>query len=172
MRQEDILLKKEELIMDKIGKTGEYFFLVPVYPALMRKDVKIETRAADFYKEAAEETRKDLNLNYTPELSCEVVLWEENNLAKELRLNQHVLLFAETNSRTILSQPYVNFGGKKLEAYSAAEDGAEYLLDDMVGPPFVYISKNTNRLQATLLRNWSVGYLNEALKELLRQDKI
>lgn len=172
MRLEELLLKKEELIMHKVGQSKDYFFLVSIHPVLMRSDIKIKTNAADFYEKAAEETKNELNLNYAPKFSYEITTWEENVLAKEMILNSDVWLSTQVNGRAFLPPQYVKFSGEKLEAYSTAEDGAEYLLDDTIGPPFVYVPKNTNKVHATLLRNLSVEYLNTALKEIMKRNKI
>ncbi|TRZ55004.1 hypothetical protein D4Q76_01240 [archaeon] len=172
MKIEELLLKKEELIMHEVGQSKDYFFLVPIHPALMRSDIKIKTHAADFYEKAAEETRNELNLNYTPKFSYEITIWEENGLAKELILNSDVWLSTQVNSRSLLPPQYVNFGEEKKKEYSTAEDGAKYLLDDTIGPPFVYIPKNTNMVHATLFRNWVTFYLNDALKEYMERNKI
>jgi hypothetical protein len=168
MELEESLLKPEELIMQEAG--NEYFLVVPIYPSLLRKDIELETLAGFHFQKASEETEKELKSS--PKLFSEVIYWGENKLARDLMLNGHVGLITQTSSSSLLPPQYVNFSEEKLKAYFAAEAGAEYLIDDLYGPPFVYQTKNANKVQAALLRNWSINYLNACLKEYMERNRI
>lgn len=167
MEAEDLFLKPEELIMQEAGK--EYFLVVPIYPFLLRKDIKMETSAGKLFEKASEETEKELGSS--PGLFSEVIYWE-NGLARDLMLNDHVGLLTQVNGRSFMPPQCVKFSEKKMEAYSAAEDGAEYFVDKLYCPPFFYQTKNANKVQATLLGKWSINYLNDALKEYMKQNRI
>ena len=134
---------------------------MPIFPTMLRKDIEIKTSAGDIFPKAVAETEKELG--HSPRLFYEVIYWE-NGLAREFMLNEHVGLLTQTTGRYFIppyhpeKSNYVRFSEEKLNAYSAAEEGTEYLTDN--GPPFGYVTKNTNKVHATLLRNWSINYLS------------
>ncbi len=169
MELKDLQLKPEEIQMEAVGTSGDYFLIIPIYPALLRKDIELQTSAVDIFPKAVAETEKELG--HSPKLFYEVIYWE-NGLARELMLNEHVGLLTQVNGRFFLPPQYANFSEEKQEAYSTTEEGIEYLLDDLVGPPFVYQTKNANKVHATLLKSWSINYLNDALKEIIKQNRI
>jgi len=138
---------------------------MPIYPQLLRNDVKISISPEKLFTQAVEETKKVLG--YSPENFYEIRCLE-NGLASEMMLTRHTGLFIPVTGRCVLSPKYVKFDEEKHRAYSTAEEGVKYL-GDLHGPPFSYCTKNvTNDIQATLLKNWSIHYLNEAIKEVLR----
>ncbi len=175
MKPEELLLSKDELPIFRQG--SETTFFMPIYPALLRKDIKIKTSAGNLFQKAVEETEKELG--HSPKLFYQAAYWDEDKLARSLFLNEHVGLYVQVNGRYFIP-PYhppesnqVKFSEEKLNAYSVAEAGVEYFVDDLYGPPFGFQTTNSsNIVYATLLRNWGVTYLNEALKEYMEKNKI
>lgn len=171
MKTEELLSEKDDFLIFQQG--GETSFFMPIFPALLRKDMEIKTSAEDIFPKAVAETEKELG--HSPKIFYEVIYWE-NGLAREFMLNDHVGLLTQVIGRYFIppyhppESSHVKFSEEKLNAYSAAEEGAEYLAEN--GPPFGYVTKNTNKVHATLLRNWSFDYLNWAMKEYMKRNKI
>ncbi|MFZ3077736.1 MAG: hypothetical protein WA139_04730 [Candidatus Aenigmatarchaeota archaeon] len=171
MKTEELLSEKDDFLILQHG--GEASFFMPIFPALLRKDAEIKNSAEDVFPKAVAETERELGRS--PNIFYETICWE-NGLVREFMLNEHVGLLTQVTGRYFIppyhpeKSNYVRFSKGKLNAYSAADEGAEYLADN--GPPFGYVTKNTNKVHATLLRNWSVEYLNDALKEYMKINKI
>jgi len=163
MELEKILLHPDELPIFESG--DEITFFMPIYPPLLRNDVKIRISPEKLFAQAVKETEKALG--HSPKNFYEITFWE-NGLASEMMLTGHIGLLISVTGRYVLPPKYVKFDEEKRKAYSTAEKGVKYL-GDSHGPPFGYYTKNiTNNTQATLLKNWSIHYLNEAIKEVLR----
>lgn len=171
MKMEELLSEKDDFLIFQHGSEASFF--MPIFPALLRKDMEIKTSAEDVFSKAVAETERELGRS--PKIFYEAICWE-NGLAREFMLNEHVGLLTQVTGRYFIppyhpeKSNYVRFSEEKFNAYSTADEGAEYLADN--GPPFGYVTKNTNKVHATLLRNWSVEYLNEALKEYMERNKI
>jgi len=85
MKTEELLSKNDDFLIFQHG--SETSFFMPIFPALLRKDIEIKTSAGDIFPKAVTETEKELG--HSPKIFYEAICWE-NGLVKEFMLKEHI----------------------------------------------------------------------------------